>query len=265
MGPKFRVLIGDNSRFWEKAWGSWLDLSQFEIREVIPNAISMFETICSYRPHIIIASENMDYISGIGMMKAVSAIPNYHPQFIITDELPTNEKYQTALKLGAAFYISRPYSYTSLNSMLLEIVSSSRYYLHCPLKTPEQVISDTLRTLQIPANLKGYRYLRCAIKIAIRGGEEVESITKGLYPAIAQDFHTTAISVERAIRHAVTLSWQTCQNQQNELFQSYFGQFSKKPSNSRFILTIAEHLEEEWKAAQEDFPDADDVSEEGTV
>ena len=258
MGQKFRVLIGDNSHFREKAWGSWLDLSQFEIREMDPDAIRIFDTICTDRPHIIVLSENMDYISGIGMVKAVSAIPGYRPQFIITDESPSTAKYRTATELGAAFYISRPYSYTVLNDYLLDLAAALQRAPQPSFHTPDQVLADALHELQIPTSIKGYRYVKYAVHLAIRNGVAADSITKGLYPNIAEVFHTTPISVERAIRHAITLSWKSCQETESGLFHRCFGHERKRPSNSRYILTVAEYLEADWHAAQAGQPEPPD-------
>jgi two-component system response regulator (stage 0 sporulation protein A) len=254
MRRKFRILICDNKRFWENAWNSWVDLSRFEIQEIIPEAFAIFDKICEYRPHIVVVSENMKYISGIGMMKAVSAIPNYHPEFIITDSDPTTEKKLFAEEHGAAFYLCRPYSNSTLNERLMEIVTSSHYYLNCPTKSREQLVAETLHAFNIPANLKGYRYLRYAILLALAGSQELDSITKGLYPAIAEKFNTTSVSVERAIRHAVSISWEACRNNPADEFNEIFGNTAKKPSNSRFILTIAEklHLELELENGQTD-------------
>ncbi len=71
----------------------------------------------------------------------------------------------------------------------------------------------------------------------------INSITKTLYPTVAQDFHTTPSRVERAIRHAIEVAWD---RGDTDVLDSIFGYTiatSKgKPTNSEFIAMIADKL-----------------------
>ena len=71
----------------------------------------------------------------------------------------------------------------------------------------------------------------------------INQITKSLYPKIADKFATTPSRVERAIRHAIEVSW----NRGNwTLMEEIFGHSvdidKAKPTNSEFIVTIADKL-----------------------
>ena len=100
-----------------------------------------------------------------------------------------------------------------------------------------------LHELGIPSHIKGYGYIREAVSIIFENPEVIGGITKELYPALAQKFNTTVSRVERAIRHAIEVSW----NRGNlEFMEELFG-FSvdidrAKPTNSEFIVTIADKL-----------------------
>ena len=68
-----------------------------------------------------------------------------------------------------------------------------------------------------------------------------------LYPEIADKYDSTASSVERAIRHAIDIGW----NRGNlELMEDIFGYSidvdKAKPTNSEFIITIADKLRLEY-------------------
>ncbi|MGN1365089.1 MAG: sporulation initiation factor Spo0A C-terminal domain-containing protein, partial [Victivallis vadensis] len=69
------------------------------------------------------------------------------------------------------------------------------------------VISDIMRQIGVPAHIKGYQYLRTAIKLSINDSEMLGSVTKLLYPTVAKMYNTTASRVERAIRHAIEVAW----------------------------------------------------------
>ena len=77
--------------------------------------------------------------------------------------------------------------------------------------------------------------------------EVIGGITKELYPEIASKFNTTVSRVERAIRHAIEVSW----NRGNwQLMEDIFGHSvdidKAKPTNSEFIVTVADKLRLEF-------------------
>lgn len=62
-------------------------------------------------------------------------------------------------------------------------------------------IEDTLLAMGVPAGIKGFTYIADAIQIFDERGTNI-SITRELYPAIAERNNTTPSRTERAIRHA---------------------------------------------------------------
>jgi two-component system response regulator (stage 0 sporulation protein A) len=102
-------------------------------------------------------------------------------------------------------------------------------------------ISDILRSIGIPANLKGYFFLREAIQM-INNGCEI-SFSKVIYPAIASKYHTTPSRVERAIRHAIEVGWNRGGIEQLDfIFGNTVSPLKGRPTNGEFIAFIAEHL-----------------------
>lgn len=105
----------------------------------------------------------------------------------------------------------------------------------------ETVITDVLRQMGIPAHIKGYHYLREAIKLSLEDEEMLECITKLLYPSVAKRFGTAPACVERAIRHAIEAAWK---GENREALYKMFGYSVKagRPTNSEFIATITDDL-----------------------
>lgn len=104
-------------------------------------------------------------------------------------------------------------------------------------------ISNLLKDLGVPANVLGYRCVRKAIEIVLATPSAIDCVTKVLYPTVAEEFGTTASRVERAIRHAVELSWDRGDiDKLNEMFRCSYSAQRGKPTNSEFIATIADHL-----------------------
>lgn len=107
----------------------------------------------------------------------------------------------------------------------------------------QQQVTDIIHDIGMPAHVKGYRYAREAIILAVCDANYVENITKWLYPAIAKQFDTTPSRVERAIRHAIEIAWD---RSDFDVRQKYFGytisSLKGKPTNSEFISMIADHI-----------------------
>ena len=96
-------------------------------------------------------------------------------------------------------------------------------------------------------HIQGYQYIREGIGILYNRPELIGGITKELYPEIAIKFDTTVSRVERAIRHAIEVSW----NRGNwQLMEDIFGHSvdidKAKPTNSEFIVTVADKLRLEF-------------------
>lgn len=110
------------------------------------------------------------------------------------------------------------------------------------------VITCHIHLIGVPAHIKGYKYLREAILQAIKKPESVETITKLLYPSVAQTFQTTSSRVERAIRHAIEVAWD---RGDVDALAEYFGNtvsLSKgKPTNSEFIALVADKISRQMR------------------
>ena len=105
----------------------------------------------------------------------------------------------------------------------------------------EQAVTEILREIGVPAAVKGFRYLREAIIIAINDMDVLDAVTKVLYPQVAKTFQTTPAIVERAIRHAIEVAhkrWDL------DVKRKYFGNSIRtstgRPTSSEFIAAVAD-------------------------
>lgn len=107
----------------------------------------------------------------------------------------------------------------------------------------EAEVTDIIHEIGVPAHIKGYQYLRSAIIIAVDDMDILNSITKQMYPSIAQMYNTTPSRVERAIRHAIEVAWSRGRIETiNELFGYTVSADKGKPTNSEFVALIADKI-----------------------
>ena len=107
----------------------------------------------------------------------------------------------------------KPYSMDNLKRRVLEIVGAKQErrlnQSIAPIpaeRSLDEKITSIFLTVGIPAHIKGYQYLRAAIKMVMEDRGLINKITKELYPKVAAAFDTSDTKVERAIRHAIEVA-----------------------------------------------------------
>ncbi len=149
---------------------------------------------------------------------------------------------------GVNYYVLKPFELVDLESKILdvfEIVNSKSINLyHSNLQIS---ITKMLHELGMPSHIKGYQYIREGINMIYDNPDIIGGITKELYPDIASKYDTTVSRVERAIRHAIEVSWNRGNlDYMEELFGHSVDIDKAKPTNSEFIVTVADKLRLEY-------------------
>lgn len=102
-------------------------------------------------------------------------------------------------------------------------------------------VTKIVKAIGVPANIMGYKYLQKAIVLLNDDESYIGAITKRLYPDIAKAFATTSNRVERALRHAIEVAWETADPEKQEVQRTIFGSW-QKPINSNAIATLTEYV-----------------------
>lgn len=169
---------------------------------------------------------------------------------IVLTSYNTQEMIRKVSELGISYFILKPFELSELEKRVLECTNSLNYSSKSidVYKNNLQIsITKILHELGVPSHIKGYQYIREGISIIYENPEVIGGITKELYPDIASKYETTVSRVERAIRHAIEVSW----NRGNwDLMEEIFGHSvdidKAKPTNSEFIVTVADKLRLEF-------------------
>ena len=115
-------------------------------------------------------------------------------------------------------------------------------------------IYDVLAEIGVPAGLLGWDYVTEAVEMVMDDPRAIQTMTKGLYPAIAERHQTTPTRVERAIRHAIERAWERGGMEiQKRWFGNSIDMRTFKPTNTEFLATVARRLsaEEEARGAKD--------------
>ena len=167
-------------------------------------------------------------------------------KIIVVTSCNSEATIRKATELGANYYMLKPISNEKLIEKVKELtIENNKINVGYNIDDNNLQVNVThvLHELGVPSHIKGYHYLREGIKLIYNNPELIGGITKELYPSIAKKFSSTDTRVERSIRHAIEVSW----NRGNwDLMQDLFGYSvdidKAKPTNSEFIVTIADKL-----------------------
>lgn len=107
----------------------------------------------------------------------------------------------------------------------------------------ERRVTEILNHIGLKTNVKGFNYNREAIIQCVNNPELINSITKRLYPNIAQKYETVPSRVERAIRHAIETAFLSGNLEYiNKIFGHSISDKKVKPTNSEFISKIVDMI-----------------------
>jgi two-component system response regulator (stage 0 sporulation protein A) len=120
-----------------------------------------------------------------------------------------------------------------------------------PAYDTEATIRAMLTELGTPCHIKGHRFLVTALLEVVKDPDILDAVTKEIYPTVAAMYDTTASRVERAIRHAIEVTWD---RGDIETLTRYFGNTVSitkgKPTNSEFMAQLGSIIRQKVKEAQ---------------
>lgn len=220
------------------------------------NGLRGVEIIESYSPDIVLLDVVLPELDGFGVMTSVNYSKlNNKPKFVFASKLIGDSFISKAMQLGATYYLAKPINVNTLDVRIKEFCGVSEK--KCDLvdeklldqaicratRNVEEKIANIFISLGIPAHIKGYQFLRESIIESIKNPELINSITKKLYPQVAMKFNTSASKVERAIRHAIEVSWNRGKMDNiNKIFGMRVFSMHDKPTNGEFIALLADKL-----------------------
>jgi len=106
-----------------------------------------------------------------------------------------------------------------------------------------QKITAYLHAIGLPLHVAGFVYTREAVKLCIKSNSlRFGKVFKKIYEEIAEAKGSTAVAVERNIRHAIkALSEGKFDKVNGVIGAEYFSEF-KKPTNSMMITLLADKV-----------------------
>jgi len=253
-----KISIIEDNRDLAELMKSYINQQEdYEVISVSNDGKTGLEELKNNIPDVLLLDVIMPEMDGIAVIEKMQQIEKYKNIMIIVISAVGNEKIVTkALALGVSFYILKPFDMSLLFERiksLLEDRKNDEQYIKTKNSKEKPInmeikITNAIHSVGVPAHIKGYSYLRDAIKLCIENMEMINSITKILYPTLAKLHNTEPTRIERAIRHAIEVAWVRGAAEEHKRVFGYTMDSNKgKPTNSEFIAMIADKLRLEQK------------------
>ena len=244
---KTKILIVDDSlETIDNIKSKLLKDEEFEVVGQAQNVADGYDLIIKNKPDVVVTEIVLKGQDGFELMERCKE-ENLTVKFFVHSALSQESFVEKAMKLGAVYYMAKPFRPDNLVKRLKDVENLTKSTFENSNKSAtrelDEKISNIFITVGIPAHIKGYQFLREAIKMAIAEPEIINSITKKLYPNIAQKFDTSSSKVERAIRHAIEVAWNRGKIENiNSLFGVKVYSDNEKPTNGEFIALVADKM-----------------------
>lgn len=270
---KIEILLADDNREFTNLLADFLsEQEDMVVTGVAYNGEEVLQFLEQTRavPDVLILDIIMPHLDGLGVLERLRSMNlSPQPKIIMLTAFGQESITQRAVQLGASYYILKPFDMDILANRIRQLAgvasttsigsSNAGSYMTSSKSNVVQLgktknldanITSIIHEIGVPAHIKGYQYLREAITMVYNNIEILGSITKTLYPAIAEKYKTTPSRVERAIRHAIEVAWTRGNIDSISRLFGYTINISKsKPTNSEFIAMVADKLRIEHKVS----------------
>ena len=246
MGKQSLMVVEDNLNFIKMIKDKFKGSSDIEVNFEAYDGEEAYNIIKAHKNEIdtIILDIVMPKRDGMYLLEKLKQ-DNINLDVIVVTSFNSEDVLRKVSSYGVKYILLKPFSLEDLEKRIKE---SNKINITSKDNNLKISLTRLLHELGVPSHIKGYQYIREGILLLYNNPSIVGGITKELYPEIANKYNTTVSRVERAIRHAIEVSW----NRGNlDFMEEVFGHsvdYDKaKPTNSEFIVTVADKLKLEYQ------------------
>ena len=237
------MIVDDNKDFTTEAEKYFSSRPDSEVIATAADGAEALDILRTAEPDVLLLDLVMPNLDGFSVLEQMD---KRGTRVIVVSALSQDTFIAKAMHLGADYYMMKPVSMANLAARVFDAPVKRRdnaVAVNVKSKSMDEKITNVFITVGIPAHIKGYQFLREAVKMAIVNPDVINSITKRLYPDVAAKFSTSPSKVERAIRHAIEVAWNRGKIENiNSLFGVRVYSQHEKPTNGEFIALVADKM-----------------------
>ena len=245
------LLVDDNAALLQSLSAYFAEQPDIRLTETASNGADALEVIDREHPDVALLDIVMPRLDGLGVLRELRSMEQ-PPRVVVYSALKTDIVVNRAVEVGASYFIVKPADPRRIHEQVLSIANDgapldlfARQPPEPPVAyerwTPDERVANLFLSIGIPAHVKGYQYLREAVRMVMENHDVINRITKELYPGIARRYGTSSSKVERAMRHAIEVAWNRGRLEStNQMLGVKLFSERDKPTNGEFIALIAD-------------------------
>ena len=240
---KKQVLIADaDEQFRNELVVALESNEEFEIMGVAADGQEALQIAKKKRPDIIILDLLLPQHDGISVLDLISTMYTDCTVFVATGFISSFIISALAARRVSAL-LKKPCSAQCVVDRIDETLRQSYVPMEERMPDLQQQITKMIHNIGVPANIKGYRYLREAIKLAAEDLDRINNMTECIYKPIALADNSTPKRVRNAITRAIEIGWDRGDLNTLQRFFGYTVSNTKgKPTNSECIAILADKI-----------------------
>jgi two-component system response regulator (stage 0 sporulation protein A) len=244
---KQRIVIADTDCVFRDELAATLEArGDFEIVGIADDGEKAIEMVRQQHPDIFILDFLLPQYDGISVLEKILYMQK-RPKILAATLFINHFVAKSAVRLGVQQLLRKPCSAERVVAHLQQMLRGEQnvpaIFLWEGEKTAECLVTKMLHQIGVPANIKGYCYVREAILLAAQVEQVDKTVLHRCYEKVAQSFQTTPKRVASAINSAVNIAWD---RGDLDTLQNYFGYTVSNiigmPTNSEFIAILADRL-----------------------
>ena len=200
------------------------------------NGRQAWKMIQAEQPGILVLDLLLPGLDGLSLLQQLPT--ENRPKVLAMTNFLSNYVVEACQKLGVSYLMRKPCDLDATARRVRDMAEELRPPT-VTLADPRTTVSNMLLRLGIPTKMRGYAFLREAVLVMAH--DRTQSVTKELYPTVAQRCGGNPLQVERTIRAAIHSAWD---NRDESVWQQVFHTDGPipRPTNSAIISLLAEQL-----------------------
>lgn len=162
---------------------------EIEIVAAVSDGAMIVDTVREYVPDLLVMDIIMPRKDGFMVLEEINQLETViRPKIIVLTGLSRDDFIMRAIRLGAGYYMVKPFDMHVLYNRILEMMQEHVEVMDIKQNNAEESgsvdeqITNLFLTIGIPAHIKGYQYLREAVRMVLDNRDVINRITKELYP-----------------------------------------------------------------------------------
>lgn len=212
---------------------------RFRVLDMVSDGAQLVDALLRHDPDLVLIDLCLPGLDNASLRAELTA--ENGPAVLVSTIGGIPDVTEEAKKLGASMLLSKPYCPDALVEGLLSLARENGEIPHS--RQVKLTISEILTQAGVSPSSTGFPFLREAIRLVLKDPCVIHAMTTVLYPSVASRFNTSPQLVERNIRHAIQIAWESGRG---TAFYRFLGYASPgdipKPTNRTFIFLVAEYI-----------------------